>query len=79
MPELKDNERDTITAVVGTEARRQLSEVADELTQEREKKFYASDVVREAVEEYLRKRGRVITIKVDRGGYRERHDTPPAA
>ena len=72
MPKLKQNERDTITAVVGIEARQHLTELANELTKGGDKTFYASDIVREAIEEYLRAKGRDVSIKVDRGGYRTR-------
>jgi len=60
-----------MSVALGDEARKILEELADRRTSENGK-TYASDLIREAVQEYLVKRGYNITIDVNRGGYRER-------
>lgn len=62
-----------MSVAIGDEARRILEELATKRTSENGR-TYASDLIREAVQEYLERRGYNITIEVDRGGYRERTD-----
>jgi hypothetical protein len=65
----------TIGVVVPLEVKRILEEVADERTRERRLadmtgKVFASDIVREAIEDWLARNGYEIPVEVDRGGFR---------
>lgn len=70
MPGLKqDAQRKSVSVVLPVEVRQLLESMAQERTAENGT-VYASDIVREAIEEYLRKRGHDISVEVDRGGFR---------
>lgn len=69
-PGLKRSKRKAISVVVSDEARRILDKLAAERTSEYGYSVFASDVVRDAIEDYLNERGYEIKIEVDRGGYR---------
>jgi predicted transcriptional regulator len=68
---LKSQKSKSINVVMTTEARQILDDMAEQRTAVNGT-TYASDIVREAIEEYLARNGHCIQIKVDRGGYRER-------
>lgn len=57
------------------EARKAVDEIAQERGVQAGKNVYPSDIVREAVAEYLAARGRDISLAVDRGGNRRKQKT----
>jgi hypothetical protein len=75
MPKLTSEQSKSINVVVGAKVRKLLDEMARERTQQRRLEgqsgtVYASDIVREALQVYLRKLGKAVAVEVDRGGYR---------
>ncbi|PJF39681.1 MAG: hypothetical protein CUN54_08045 [Phototrophicales bacterium] len=58
--------------VLPDEVRKILDQIATARAKDTEQTVYASDIAREAIEEYLRKHGYSIRVEVDRGGYRRR-------
>lgn len=67
----------TTSVGLGDEALKLLQVIADERTKVvreagENRTVYAGDLIREAVEEYLKRHGHDLSIGVNRGGYRER-------
>jgi hypothetical protein len=73
---MPDDKRDTLHFAVTAETKQALKELAEKRTQEGGKRYFPSDIAREAVEEYLADKGYNIKIEVDRGGYRGVNDQP---
>jgi hypothetical protein len=59
-----------IAVVLPDDVKKALESLASEQQASSDKRVYASDVVRDAIDEYLRARGIQLEIKPDRGGYR---------
>lgn len=59
-----------IAVVIPDEVKQALEGMAAAQQVNSDKRVYASDIVREAIDEYLQARGIVLDIKPDRGGWR---------
>jgi hypothetical protein len=72
MPDVDKPKRNILSVAVTDEARKHLDNLAQTRATQTGANFYASDIVREAIQEYLANRGIQIEVKVNRGGYRQR-------
>lgn len=66
------DKRYTINVAINAEVRAALDAMAKAQAASGDKQRFAGDVVRDAIQEYLQKRGVNLAVKVDRGGYRPR-------
>lgn len=71
---MSDGKKKAIGVVVSDDVRKIIEELAQRQSTEN-KRVYASDIAREAIQEYLNARGYNVKVDVDRGGYRERIDS----
>jgi hypothetical protein len=60
----------SLDVVIPDAARQELEKLAKAKQKTAGHKVYAGDIVREALQEYFDKRGVLVRVDVDRGGYR---------
>lgn len=66
---MKKDKRYGLNVALNREAREAIDAIAQTQTTP-DKQVFAGDIARIAIEEYLKKQGISVEVKVDRGGYR---------